>query len=143
MKVKVLTPAMEHGEEADFHTQTSGVAGYGEQGFGGGAEEQVVDDFLVVEGDGGDRLRERKDHVEVLGGQQLSLTLLEPFFTSQALTLGTMAVAAGAVDGMRVLAVVAPFERTAQHLRAASLDGLHQAMLIQGQRMCLAVGGAV
>src|SRR5881628_193020 len=86
---------------------------------------------------------ERKDHVEVLGGQQLGLTLLEPLFTGQALTLGTMAVAAGTVDGMRVLAVVAPFDRTAQYLRAASLDGLHQTMLIQGQRMCLAVGGAV
>jgi len=39
MKVKVLTPAMEHGEEADFHTQTLGIAGCGERGFIGGAEE--------------------------------------------------------------------------------------------------------
>ena len=44
---------------------------------------------------------------------------------------------------MRLLAAVAPFDRTAQRLGAASLDGLHQAMLIQGQGMCLAVGGAV
>ena len=141
--MKVLTPAMQHGEEADFHAQMLGVAGNGEQGFGSGGEEEIVDDFFVVEGDGGDGFRKREDHVEVLGGQQLGGALLEPFFAYRTLALGAMTVAAGAVADVGVLAVVAPFDHAAQHLRAAGFDGLHQAMLIQGQRMCLPVGGAV
>jgi len=44
---------------------------------------------------------------------------------------------------VRVLAVVAPFDTTAQHRRPAGFDGLHQAMLMQGQGMCLPVVGAV
>ncbi len=44
---------------------------------------------------------------------------------------------------MRVLAVVAPFDSTAQHRGAAGLDSLHQAMLMQRQRVGLPIGGAV
>ena len=44
---------------------------------------------------------------------------------------------------MRVLAAVAPFDSTAHGRGAAGLDGLHQAMLMQGQRVGLPIGGAV
>src|ERR1039458_10710968 len=54
-----------------------------------------------------------------------------------------MAVAARAISSVGVLAVVAPFDSTAQRRRPAGFDGLHQAMLMQGQGMCLPVGGAV
>src|SRR6267378_442589 len=130
MKVKILTPAMEYRQEAHFHTQTFGVAGNGEQGFSGGAEQEVVNNLFIVEGDGGDGLGECEDHVEVLGGQQLGLALPQPLFPCQALALGAMAIAARAVDSVRLLTVVAPFDSPAQYRRAASLDGLHQAMLI-------------
>src|SRR5580658_5352454 len=50
MKVKVLSPGMKHREEACLHTETFWVAGNGEQGLGGGAEEEVVDGILVVKG---------------------------------------------------------------------------------------------
>jgi hypothetical protein len=76
MKVKGLTPGMEHGEKARLHAETFGVAGHGEQGFGGGAEEEAVGDFLVVEGDGGDGFGEGEDEVKVRGGQQLGAALL-------------------------------------------------------------------
>src|ERR1039458_8498353 len=56
MKMQVLPPAMQHCEEAEFHPQTFRIAGNGEQGFGGGAEEDIVDDLFVVEGDGCDGL---------------------------------------------------------------------------------------
>jgi len=74
--VKILPPGMEHGEEARLYAETFRVAGNGEQGFGGGAEEEAVDDLLVVEGDGGEGLGECEDHVEVGGGQQLGAALL-------------------------------------------------------------------
>ena len=44
---------------------------------------------------------------------------------------------------MRVLAVAAPFDNASQRRRPASLDGLHQAMLMQRQRVGLPVGGAM
>src|SRR5437762_4520101 len=96
MKVKVLTPAMQHGEEADFHAQVLGVAGYGEQRFRRGGEQEIVGDLLVVESDGGDGFGQGEDYMEILGGQQLGATVLQPLFPSQALALGAMTGAAGA-----------------------------------------------
>jgi len=54
-----------------------------------------------------------------------------------------MAVAAGAIDDAGVLAVVAPFDSTAQSGGTAVLDGLHRAMLVQGQGMRAPVEGTV
>src|SRR5947208_10197367 len=66
VEVKILPPGVEHGEEAELHTQTRGVAGDGEQSLRGGAKQDIVDHVFVVEGDGGDLLGESEDHVEVL-----------------------------------------------------------------------------
>src|ERR1035441_7122735 len=96
MKMQVLPPAMQHREEAEFHPQPFWTASNRAQGFGGGAEEDIVDDLLVVDRDGGDGLGEREEHVEVLCGQQLCAALLQPFFPCQALALGAMTVAARA-----------------------------------------------
>src|SRR4051794_12325545 len=52
-----------------------------------------------------------------------------------------MTVAAGPIANVCVLAVVAPFDHAAQHPRPAGLDGLHQAMLMQRQRVGLPVPG--
>ena len=143
MEVQVLPPAMQHGEKAELHAQTFGIPGNGEQRLGGGAEEDVVDGLFVEEGDSGDGLGEGEDHMEVLGGQQLCAALLQPFLACPTLALVAMAVAAGVIAGMGVLAVVAPFDGAAQHRCPAGLDGLHQAMLMQGQGMRLPVSGAV
>jgi len=141
--VKRLPPAMEYSEEAGGHTEALRIGGNGEQGFGGGVEENVVNELAVVEGKGGEGLGQSEDHVKVVGGQQLGLPLLEPFGARQSLALGTMPVSAGTIVGMRVLAVVTPFDDTAQLRGPASFDGLHQALLIRGHRVGLPVGGAV
>jgi hypothetical protein len=106
-------------------------------------EKNVVNQFAVVEGDGGHGLGQSKDHVKVCGGQQLGLSLLQPLGARQPLTLGTVPVAAGTEVGMRVLAVVAPFDDAAQFGGPAGFDGMHQALLIRGHRVGLPVGGAV
>ena len=99
--------------------------------------------MAVIEGNGGDRLGQSEDHMEVVGGQQFGLSLLQPLGARQPLTLGTVPVAAGAIVGMRVLAVVAPFDDTAQFRSSAGFDGMHQTLLIRGHRVGLPVGGAV
>jgi len=103
----------------------------------------VIDGWFVVEGDGGDLFRQREDHVEVGHGQQLGRTLLQPVRAGQPLALVTVAVAAGAIDDTAVLAVVAPFDGAAHGGGTAVDDGLHQAMLMQGQGMRAPVGVAV
>jgi len=98
---------------------------------------------LVVEGDGGNLFRHGEDHVEVLDRQQFGKALLDPALPRQALALGTMPVPAGTIDDARVLAVVAPFDGAAQCGGTAVDDGLHEAVLVQGQGMRLPVGRAV
>src|SRR5664279_6299867 len=54
-----------------------------------------------------------------------------------------MAVPAGAIPGVRELALVAPFDHTAQQRGTAGFDGLHDPVVMQGQRVGSPVGGAV
>jgi len=56
MEVHILAPTMEDPEEAEFHSETFGRGE--EERLGGGAEEDSVDDFFVVEGEGSDLLLE-------------------------------------------------------------------------------------
>ena len=56
---------MQHGSEPDAGTEVLGVGRDGDQGFGGGFEQQVIDDRLVVIGDVGDRSRQGEDNMEI------------------------------------------------------------------------------
>ena len=49
-----LPPGVQHGEEADLGAEVAGVGGDRAQRLGDGAEEQSVDDGLVLRGDLGD-----------------------------------------------------------------------------------------
>ena len=74
--MKVLSPSMQDGEEAGFDAQSLGVGGKGEEGFADDTEERIVDDLLVIEGNGGKRVGKREDHVEIGRGQQFGSALL-------------------------------------------------------------------
>ena len=143
MKMQILPPAMEDGEEADFHAEAFRVAGDGEQCPGSGAEQNVVDGGFVVEGDAGDGFRDSEDDVKVFHRQQLGLPLFKPMGARQPLALGAMTVAARAVFFVTVSAVAAPFGNTAQRWCAADFDSPHQRLLMPGQIVRLAVSGAV
>ena len=49
MMQQVLTPGVEDREEADIGTEVLGVCSDGEECFGAGSEETVVDPFLVLQ----------------------------------------------------------------------------------------------
>jgi hypothetical protein len=57
MKVKVLAPGVEDSEEADLGAEVPGIASDGEQRLRGGAEENIVNRFPVVESKSGNRFR--------------------------------------------------------------------------------------
>ena len=94
-----------------------------EQGLGAGAEQQSVDDALVLQSQRGEKMREREDNVGVAGGQQFLLAVCQPAFTRVALTLWAMPVPArvvgdGAISAAGTFIDVAPERR-----RAATFDG--------------------
>ena len=69
--------------------------------------------------------------------------MLQPLGARYPLALWTVAIAAGSIVDVGVLAVVAPFDNSAQDGRSAVFNGLHQAMLIQRQAMRLPIVRAV
>jgi hypothetical protein len=48
MKFDLLTPGMQHGEEADFRAEMSRIASDFAKRFCPGAEQQTIDDFFVL-----------------------------------------------------------------------------------------------
>ena len=70
---------MEHGGDADPGAEMLGVSRDRQHRLGGGPEQQVVDDRLVLEGDVGDLGRQREDDVEIADRQQVGLALGEPW----------------------------------------------------------------
>ena len=47
MNSELLTPGMQHTEEADLGAEKSRIAGHFEKGLRAGAEQEIVDDLLV------------------------------------------------------------------------------------------------
>ena len=89
------------------------IDGDGAQGLGGGVEQDVVDDGFVLEGDGGQLLRNSKHDVEIFAVEQLGLALLEPLRARQGLTLGAVPIAAAVESVALITAGLALLEVTA------------------------------
>ena len=49
MMLKILSPGVEHAEEADLRAEMLGIGGDLQQGRGAGAEQEIVDDLLVLQ----------------------------------------------------------------------------------------------
>ena len=91
----------------DLGAEVPGVGGDGAKRLSDGAEEEPVDDGLVLGGDLGDRRGHGEDDLEVLGGQQVRPAPFEPRSAGQRLTGRTVAVAAGVVPDAAMAAAVA------------------------------------
>ena len=94
-------PGVEDGGEADVRAQMLRVGGDGGQRLGGGPEQEVVDDGLVLERDRADRRRQGEDDVIVGNREEFGLALGQPLPRRRALTLRAVPVAAG--NGRRPL----------------------------------------
>jgi hypothetical protein len=97
MVAQVLAPGMEYGKHSDACTEMARIGGDLEQGFGGGAKQQVVEQALVAECERCQLLGQGEDHVGIGHGQQAGRLPAEPAITSRGLALGTMPVAAGEI----------------------------------------------
>ena len=105
------SPGVQHGSEPDAGTEVFGVGRDGDQGLGGGFEQQVVDDGLVVKGDVGDRPRHREDEMEIRHGQEFGLAIGQPFLGRGGLALWAMPIATGVVRDAQVRTVFAALDR--------------------------------
>jgi len=99
------------------------VGSNGGQRLSGDLEQQAVDHSLVVIRNVADGCGQREDHVVVVHRKQIGLSGLQPAFGRVGLALGAMAVAAGVVGHLIVLAVRAAQNVSPQCRRAALFDG--------------------
>ena len=69
MMLQVLSPGVEHAQEANLSAEVMGIGGDFQQRRGAGAEQQAIEDALVLLGERRQLVRQREDHVTVTNGQ--------------------------------------------------------------------------
>ena len=100
VKFEFLTPGMQHAEEANLCAKMLGIAGHFEECFCTGSEQDIVDNFLVLQNQRSQMTRKREDHMHVLRRKKFPATLFQPTFASSCLTLRAVAISTGVVgDG--------------------------------------------
>src|ERR1700730_919284 len=115
MDPELLIPGMQHGEEAEFRAEVFRIASDFEKCFCTGAEQQIVDDFLVLQSQWSKLRRKCEDHMDVARREKLSLTCRDPAFSGRGLTLRAVSIAAAVVgDGGTMPAAGAFIEMTAE-----------------------------
>src|SRR4030095_7741820 len=124
MEGELLTPGMQHSEKADFRAEVSRIASDLEKCFRAGAEQQAVDDFLVLQSQCCKLRRKCEDHMDVACREKFFLTCRDPAFPGRGLTLRAVPVAAGVVgDGGAMPAAGALIEMTAECGGATARNG--------------------
>lgn len=136
---EVLSPGVQNAEESDLGSEMLRIAGDGEQGFGGRAEENTVHNLLVVKGDSGYLFRQREDHMKVLDRQQFFLPVSQPACPLGVLALRAVPVATGVVSDPGKLTLTAGFGMPSQHGGAAGFDRTHHTQLLPRQSTLAAV----
>jgi hypothetical protein len=112
MMEQVLTPGMQDGEEADLRSQVFGVGGHLEKSLRTGAEQEVINDLLVLQRQLAELVRQGEDNMDVGDRQEFVLASGDPLVASSALALGAVPVAAaikgdGAIATARTLIAMA------------------------------------
>jgi hypothetical protein len=132
---------VQHGGEPNAGAEVLGVGRDDDQGVGGGFEQQIINDRLVLIGDVGNRSRQGENNMEVGHRQQFGLAVGQPLFGGDGLALRAVPVAAGVVGDVPVGALLAAFDMTAQRPhgsspwaegpRSATLDRRHDLELAE------------
>jgi len=92
---EVLSPGMENRYEADPCAEVLWIVGELHKSLRGRAEQEIVHDLLIHDAERIELRGDGKDHVEVLNGQEIFASVLDPFFFAQGLALGAVPVPAG------------------------------------------------
>src|SRR5271167_2911676 len=114
MVAQVLAPGMEYGEHSDACTEMAWISGDLQQGLGGGAKQQVVEQALIAECKRCQLLRQGEDNVRIGHRQQAGRLSGEPAIASRGLTLGTMPVAAREIANVLIRTGIALLQMSAE-----------------------------
>src|SRR5258707_6228287 len=71
VKFEFLSPAVQHAEEADFSTEMLGITSDFQKRFRTGAQQEIVDDRLVLQDQRGSMTRKRAELIYVSRREQL------------------------------------------------------------------------
>src|SRR5260370_5112744 len=124
MDPELLIPGMQHGEEADCRAEVFRISSDFEKCFGTGAEQQIVDDFLVLQSQWSKLRGKCEDHMDVARRDKISLPCGDPAFPCRGLTLRAVSIAASVVgDGGTRPAAGAFIEMAAECGGATPRDG--------------------
>src|SRR5260370_8195711 len=85
MKLELVSPGVKHAEESDFGTETEGIGGYGLQCLCAGVKQQIVEEFLVLQRQGGKFSGHGEDHMNIGRGQKLVAACFQPSLSAIAL----------------------------------------------------------
>ena len=80
MVPEVLTPGMENADNPDRCAEMFRVLGEFQEGLGGRAKKQIVQDLPVHQNQGIQFGGEGEDHMEVFNGQEVLTASLDPLF---------------------------------------------------------------
>ena len=95
VRFEFLAPGMQHAEEANLCAKMLGIAGNFEECFCTGSEQEIVDNFLVLQNQRSQMTRKREDYMHVLCRKKFPATLFQPTFASSGLTLRAVAISTG------------------------------------------------
>ena len=120
MMLQSLVPGMEHAEEADLRAKVSRIASDLNESGGTGAEQQAIEQPLVLKRKRSQFTRQREHGMDVARGQQLAFALLKPADTGVALALRAVPVTARVIGDGRMSAAGALIAMAAERSRAAA-----------------------
>jgi hypothetical protein len=123
MSQQILAPGMQHGEESDLSPQVFGIGGNLQKGLRTGAEQEVIEDLLVLQRQLTELMRQGEDNMDIGDRQEFVLASGDPLIPSSALALGAVPIAAtikgdGAIATARTLVAMA-----AERRGTATCDG--------------------
>jgi hypothetical protein len=90
---------MQDRKEANVGPQVTRISGYLEQGLRTGAEQEVIENLLVLQRQWGEFVRESEDNMDIGDGQKFTLPSHNPLVASATLTLWAMAIATTVIRG--------------------------------------------
>ena len=126
---KSLSPCVEHREESDLRPQMLGIGRNGAQCLAGRPEQNVIDDVLILKGNGCDWLRHSEDHMEILGVEKLGSTIIQPLGASQRLAFWAVAISTRIITDALVVTAITVLDVSTERRGSTQLNGAHDATL--------------
>jgi hypothetical protein len=121
--LQFLIPGVQEAEKTYLSTEMLRVGGNLDQGLSAAAEQQAVNQWFVLQGQGRQLVGEGKDNMSVGRWEQFGSPCGQPTIARLALALGAVPIATGVIGDGSMAAGGALVQMAAQRDGTASLDG--------------------